>query len=91
VRSLLAGCLVIVISFLAAACGQGTKREAGEPELPFRPIHSTFSPLPIGYRLETVLEGLASPTSIAATPDGRLLIAEQTTGRVRVVRWLLLM
>jgi glucose/arabinose dehydrogenase len=41
--------------------------------------------LPTGYRLEVLLDGLALPTSIAATPDGRLLITEQETGRVRVV------
>lgn len=42
--------------------------------------------LPAGYRIQTLLDGLDQPTAIAATPDGRLLITEQVTGRVRVVQ-----
>ena len=44
-----------------------------------------FIPLPAGYRIETVLTGLDRPTALAATPDGRLLVAEQP-GTVRVVQ-----
>jgi glucose/arabinose dehydrogenase len=54
--------------------------------VPFRVSRPFLVPLPTGYRIETVLEGLNLPTSLAATPDGRLLITEQTEGRVRVVR-----
>jgi glucose/arabinose dehydrogenase len=69
-----------------AACGDGGGPPGGEPTLRFRPITSTFAALPAGYRLETVLEGLSFPTALAAAPDGRLFIAEQTAGAVRVVQ-----
>lgn len=45
-----------------------------------------YAALPVGYRIEAVLDGLENPSSLAATPDGRLLITEQQAGRVRVVR-----
>ncbi|MCH8850789.1 MAG: PQQ-dependent sugar dehydrogenase, partial [Chloroflexi bacterium] len=41
-------------------------------------------PLPDGYRIERVVEGLDRPTHIAVLPDGRLLIAEQA-GAIRIV------
>lgn len=70
------------------ACG-GSKAKPPEntprPN-PFSPVRSVLTSLPVGYQIETVLDGLAFPTAIAATPDGRLLITEQTTGRVRVVQ-----
>ncbi len=44
-----------------------------------------FRPLPAGYRIETYVTGLVQPTSIAFTPDGRLLVAEQPQ-TVRVAR-----
>lgn len=51
-------------------------------------VSSSFSvqagPLPKGFRLEPVLTGLVEPTSIAAAPDGRLLITERG-GALRVV------
>jgi glucose/arabinose dehydrogenase len=40
--------------------------------------------LPVGYAIETLSDGLSYPTSIAAIPDGRLLITEQQSGKVRV-------
>lgn len=59
----------------------------------YNPLESTgehdtqalYNPLPPGYRIETILDGLDRPTQLAATPDGRLLITEQP-GRVRVVQ-----
>ena len=48
--------------------------------------HSPSTSLPTGYRIEALLDGLDLPTSIAALPDGRFLITEQTAGRVRVVQ-----
>lgn len=42
--------------------------------------------LPRGFRLEPVVGGLTEPSAMASTPDGRILIAERTTGRVRQVR-----
>ena len=85
---------------LTAACASdspaaGSKPTAGESEAlgvsttptaeqPL-PSRSFAASLPEGYRIETVLDGLELPTSIAALPDGRLLITEQTSGRVRVV------
>ena len=44
-----------------------------------------FAALPAGYRIETVVGGLQQPTAIAFTPDGTLLVAEQS-GALRVVR-----
>ena len=43
--------------------------------------------LPDGFRLEPVLGGLTDPSDLAGTPDGRILIAERTTGDLRVMRW----
>ncbi|MDP3768049.1 MAG: PQQ-dependent sugar dehydrogenase, partial [Dehalococcoidia bacterium] len=54
-------------------------RETGERDPP-----PTFSALPAGYLIETFAAGLKQPTSMAFTPDGRLLVAEQG-GAVRVV------
>jgi hypothetical protein len=42
--------------------------------------------LPEGFRLEPIATGLTRPSSIAATPDGRLLITERTTGDLRQLR-----
>jgi thiol-disulfide isomerase/thioredoxin len=42
--------------------------------------------LPEGFRLEPVLTGLTEPSGLAATPDGRILITERTTGNLRVVQ-----
>ncbi|HKQ61075.1 MAG TPA: PQQ-dependent sugar dehydrogenase [Candidatus Polarisedimenticolaceae bacterium] len=42
--------------------------------------------LPPNFRLEPVLAGLTDPVALAFTPDGRILIAERTTGSVRQVR-----
>ena len=44
----------------------------------------TFAALPAGYSIDTFVTGLEQPTSLAFTPDGRLLIAEQR-GAIRVV------
>ena len=79
--------MLLVVSWLGTACGGATEQApAREPTLPFRTNQPFFTALPTGYRLETVLDGLRFPSSLAATPDGRLLITEQTTGRIRVVR-----
>ncbi len=43
-----------------------------------------FRTLPEGYRRESVTGGLSMPTQMAATPDGRMFIAEQL-GAVRIV------
>jgi thiol-disulfide isomerase/thioredoxin len=43
--------------------------------------------LPEGFRLEPVLGGLTDPSALDRTPDGRILIAERTTGNVRVVNY----
>ena len=43
--------------------------------------------LPEGFRLEPVLGGIIDPSALADTPDGRILIAERTTGNLRVVRY----
>lgn len=65
----------------SAALGISTTQTA---ELPLA-SRSFSASLPEGYRIETLLDGLDLPTSIAALPDGRLLITEQVEGRVRVV------
>ena len=78
VHRALPGVLALLV-YAGMACGSG----AGEVPGAGNPL---LTSLPTGYRLEVLLDGLALPTSIAATPDGRLLITEQETGRVRVVR-----
>ncbi|MDZ4278523.1 MAG: PQQ-dependent sugar dehydrogenase [Dehalococcoidia bacterium] len=60
--------------------GYNILRVTGETDPP-----PAFNPLPTGYRIETVVEGLDRPAALAATPDGRLLVAEQA-GAVRVVQ-----
>jgi hypothetical protein len=42
--------------------------------------------LPQGFRLEPVVGGLTNPWSVAGTPDGRILIAERTTGKLQSTR-----
>jgi thiol-disulfide isomerase/thioredoxin len=42
--------------------------------------------LPADFRLEPVASGLTEPWAVAITPDARILIAERTTGNLRVVR-----
>jgi glucose/arabinose dehydrogenase/thiol-disulfide isomerase/thioredoxin len=42
--------------------------------------------LPHGFRLEPVVGGLTEPSSLAYTPDGRILITERTTGNLRVLQ-----
>ena len=81
------GPLLVLALLLSAGCGS----DSGDQPLEPTPAISTanrsfFAALPTGYRLEVLLDGLTTPTSLAATPDGRLLITEQETGRVRVVR-----
>lgn len=74
---------------LSIACGSDSGTDTLSPG-PTQPISSAnrtfFTALPTGYRLEVLLDGLSMPTSLAAMPDGRLLITEQETGRVRVVQ-----
>lgn len=85
---------LLTLAAVTVSCSPGNSerdRSGGPTPLPTLPIpyHITTPfaiPLPVGYRLETVLDGLDQPTAIAATPDGRLLITEQITGRVRVVQ-----
>jgi glucose/arabinose dehydrogenase len=81
----------LALAAVAAACssggeGPGDPASLSTPSIPYRVTTPFLVPLPTGYRLETVLDGLDQPTAIAATPEGRLLITEQVTGRVRVVR-----
>jgi glucose/arabinose dehydrogenase len=56
------------------------------PRLQFRPTSPFNVPLPHGYRVEALASGIEMPSAVASTPDGRVLIAEQTTGRVRIFR-----
>jgi glucose/arabinose dehydrogenase len=44
-----------------------------------------FEGLPPGYSIETYVSGIPNPTAIAFTPDGRMLVAEQS-GAIRVVK-----
>lgn len=43
------------------------------------------SELPEGFRLEPVVTGLNNPSAVAVAPDGRILIAERTTGDLRQI------
>ncbi len=84
--------VVVLAAWLSVACGGSLDKPAPPAPtkdfltVPFRTSIPWLTALPTGYRTEVVLEGLDMPTSLAATPDGRLLVTEQTTGRVRVVR-----
>ncbi len=49
-----------------------------------RPSRAAIS-LPDGFRDEIVVGGLDAPTSFAFLPDGRVLVTEQNTGRVRLI------
>ena len=81
------GLLLAAAAGVAIACSSDSANPPSGPtsaiSLANRPF---FTSLPTGYRLEVLLDGLALPTSLAATPDGRLLVTEQETGRVRVVQ-----
>jgi glucose/arabinose dehydrogenase len=52
---------------------------------PTRDTPYTYAALPLGYRLESLVGGLTYPTSIDGSPDGRIFVAEQFTGTVRVI------
>ncbi len=89
--------LLLVLGGLAVvACDSDSSMTLADPEPtstgspgavePFRASHLFLKALPVGYRTEILLDGLEVPTSLAATPDGRLLITEQEAGRVRVVQ-----
>ena len=41
--------------------------------------------VPANFGDELIFSGIESPTALAFLPDGRLLVTEQTTGRIRVV------
>jgi len=41
--------------------------------------------LPSGFTDQLVANGLSQPTSFAFLPDGRVLVTEQTTGRIRLI------
>ena len=81
------GLLLAAAAGVAIACSSDSANPPSGPtsaiSLANRPF---FTSLPTGYRLEVLLDGLALPTSLAATPDGRLLVTEQETGKVRVVQ-----
>lgn len=51
----------------------------GEPEI------VRFEALPEGYERTAYVTGLSKPTNIDFAPDGRMFVAEQHTGAVRVV------
>ena len=75
----------LAILLLTACGGSGSSGRDLTSVEPFRAQRPQLTALPPGYRIESLLDGLDLPTAIASTPDGRLLITEQTTGRVRVV------
>ena len=84
------GLLLAAAAGVAIACGSGSADPTPSPESETADSFSYSRPLltslPTGYRLEVILDGLDRPTSLASTPDGRLLVTEQETGRVRVVQ-----
>lgn len=48
------------------------------------PAHAAVQ-VPSGFADEIVVEGLNEPNSMAFLPDGRLLVTEQRTGKVRLI------
>ena len=77
----------------ATSSVMGAEQRAGPIRWGYDPSKATgrrdppaeYAALPPGYRIEAVVGGLQRPTSIAFTPDGRMLVAEQG-GAVRVVK-----
>ena len=60
--------------------GYNPRRSTRQRDPPFQ-----YAALPPGYRIEAYVGGLQQPTSLAFTPDGRLLVGEQG-GAIRVVQ-----
>ena len=78
---------MVLALLLSTACSSDSSDSSPEPTPAISSANrSFFAALPTGYRLEVLLDGLNMPTSLAATPDGRLLITEREAGRVRVVQ-----
>ena len=42
--------------------------------------------VPAGFQETLVVDGLTAPAALAFSPDGRLFVAEQTTGKLKVVK-----
>ncbi len=84
------GLLLVAVVAVAIGCGSDSADPTPSPEstreVSLRYDRPLLTSLPTGYRLDVMLDGLSRPTSLAAMPDGRLLVTEQETGRVRVVQ-----
>ncbi len=65
-----AGWLFLALGILAGCMSAGPARAA----------------FPAGFVEETMAEGLDQPVGMAFLPDGRLLVVEQNTGRVRMIQ-----
>ena len=49
-----------------------------------RPVQAATQ-LPTGFSEQTVVSGIDRPTSLTVLPDGRVLVTEQHTGRIKLV------
>jgi glucose/arabinose dehydrogenase len=45
-----------------------------------------FAAVPAGFQETTVVSGVSEPTTLAFLPDGRLLVAEKASGRLRLIK-----
>ncbi|HLB22541.1 MAG TPA: PQQ-dependent sugar dehydrogenase [Dehalococcoidia bacterium] len=60
--------------------------QSADDGIPRRDPPYTYAALPFGYRIESVATGLANPPAFDGAADGRIFVAEQFTGLVRVIR-----
>jgi glucose/arabinose dehydrogenase len=50
------------------------------------PREVVAEPLPTGYELETLVEGLERPVGLALLPNGNVLVGESWAGRIRMIK-----
>jgi aldose sugar dehydrogenase len=84
------GIAAVIIALVAATAAaiaillyeRGSETAADDPR---RDPPTLYASLPHGYRIESITGGLDAPTAIDGSPDGRIFVAEQFTGNVRVI------
>ncbi|MEX2245846.1 MAG: PQQ-dependent sugar dehydrogenase [Dehalococcoidia bacterium] len=80
----------IVVAVVAGAValalfGSGDATPSREPTAQPRDPSPVYAALPPGYRIASIASGLASPTALDGSADGRIFVAEQLTGDIRVI------